>query len=118
MPFPVGTYAKGDCEEEMSVYQTIFDLGLPGSDEKPFVYHGSHIVPNRRNRERGGSIGLGGIRVFVTRNGDDSKLDSHDWLPYLRVSVGNQTVMLEKEQVAELRDRLNGWLENTQRSRP
>lgn len=102
----------------MSVYQTIFDLGpKPFSNSIPVLYQGSHVIP-KKNHRRGGCIDLGAIRVFVTRQGDDSKDDAQEWLPWLRVSVGMETVLLTEAQVQHLHGRLGDWLGNVHHPKP
>ena len=106
----------------MSIYGSfaIFDgeEDLPA----PLIYQRSHVLPHPGDA-RGGSLDLGLISGWVTRDGkclhgrdDMCPEDDHVW-PYLRVSLTHPndpegvTVVLDAAQVAKLHDELATWLD-------
>ena len=90
----------------------------------PWVYRGSHVIPDADD-ERRGLVELGEIPAFVedARRGVAEEDHREGDLPWLRLSVqtgtlrgeGDEaTVVLDRVQVAELRDAINGWLSRVQ----
>lgn len=86
----------------------------------PWVYRGSHVIPEAGDERRGG-VDLGAIPAVVedARRGVPEEDHREGDLPWLRLSVrtgtlrgeGDEaTVVLDKAQAAELRDAINGWL--------
>lgn len=102
----------------ISVYCTFSDFEAQGDYPAPYVYRESHVLPTRDD-PRGGSVDLGSIPAFLTRDGYDDGADDGACWPYLRVSVRaaerpdgavEDTVVLDRRQVVALRDELTGWL--------
>ena len=112
----------------MSIYGSfaIFDgeEDLPA----PLIYQRSHVLPHPGDA-RGGSLDLGLISGWVSRNGkclygrDDDDMcpeDHHRLWPYLRVSLAHPndpegvTVVLDADQVAKLHDELATWLDRAE----
>lgn len=130
----------------MSVYRTIWSLQHPdefnealadaggrvvvvqaeegASEERvlgsPWVYEGSHVIPDAGD-ERRGSVELGAVPAFVedARRGVPEEDHREGDLPWLRLSVrthprageGDEaTVVLDEAQAAALRDAIDGWL--------
>ena len=106
----------------MSIYAStlIYDheyTGEPGSS--PLAYRGSHLWPDAA--DRGGNFGLAEIPGYVTRGGrvlDDS---GHRVWPWLRVSLigvaddeNRDSVLLDADQVRQLRDMLTDWLDRVE----
>lgn len=109
----------------MSIYGSfaVYD-GEPYDHPAPMIYRGSHVLPNPDD-PRGGSLDLGYIPGFITRDGrhrlaePDPECDDEGVWPWLRVSLrptddawadGEDTVVLDRDQVAALRDDLTDWL--------
>lgn len=86
----------------------------------PFIYRRSHVIPNPDD-PRGGYFDLGYIPGFIRRHGRDDDVGGiEDIWPYLRVSLtggGDEpdTVVLDVDQVAQLRDDLTWWLDRVKR---
>lgn len=103
----------------MSVYASIPGIDADAPCGPPWIYLGSHVLPDDLNR-RGGTVGLAHIPSHITRNGrDDQPADGTPW-PWLRVSIdpsrassGDPTVLLNPAQVQYLRDQLTNWLDST-----
>ena len=92
------------------------------------MYEGSHHLPERNGR-RGGSLEVGAIPGFITRDGRDDQVDGRwDWL---RISVdsedsttqyegnpyipgGRAVVVLDRAQAEALRDTISHWLDRTE----
>ena len=86
----------------------------------PIVYQGSHILPSSTDR-RGGSLSLGEIAGWITRDGrDDGPEDEDTPWPWLRVTMRTvdaddcQDVVLDRVHVETLRDYLTDWLGRTE----
>lgn len=86
----------------------------------PIFYQGSHILPAATDL-RAGWFSLAEIPGFITRDGRDDNAPEDDdgaW-PWLRVSIREdgaedvQDVLLDREQVTELRDYLSDWIGRT-----
>ena len=88
---------------------------LDGDSKRPIIYQGSNILPHGRSK-RGGSVDLAFIPDHISR-GTRKRDDAMCW-PWLRVGVAKwdndagETVVLDYNQVIELRDSLTWWLEN------
>lgn len=101
----------------MSIYCTSlsFDDTWPDEEPAPLLYRRSHVLPSLDD-PRGGVFDLAYIPGFITRGGrDDGPKDDEDVWPFLRVSLRGaadepDTIVLDVNQVRELRDELNGWL--------
>lgn len=98
----------------MSVYCSFAVFDDNGGDHPgPLVYRESHVLPHHDDT-RGGSLDLGQIPAFITRDGRDGGDEDSDLMwPYLRVSLcaeDDDTVVLTARQVTELRDALTRWL--------
>jgi hypothetical protein len=92
----------------VSVWGTIFDL----EDDPPYRYEGSHILPSADDR-RDGVVQLAEIPSHITRDGrDDQPEDGAPW-PWLRLSVGREDTVLDREQVQKLWESMGAWLEQT-----
>jgi hypothetical protein len=78
----------------------------------PIEYRGSHILPSDDD-PRDGVFNLGHIPGFIDREGrppvndEDEDYPCHPWL---RMFVNAETVLLDRRQVAEVRDYLSYWL--------
>lgn len=96
----------------MSIWCTISDLeGNP-----PYVYQGSHILP-ADDDPRDGSVQLAEVPSHITRDGrDDQPEDGVPW-PWVRLSVDQADVVLNRGQVRELWESMGAWLEQTQGAR-
>lgn len=107
----------------MSIYCTfgVFD-DYPDDYPQPFVYRGSHLLPGPGD-ERGGSLDLAYIPGHITAAGrDDGPDDEEGVWPWLRLfmrpdqrraaEIGQpeDTIVLDRDQVAALRDELDDWL--------
>jgi len=106
------TQAQG---EEMSLYATWLSIDGDTDDEEtghlgaPYVYTASHVLPTTTG-QRGGWLQIAGIPAHC---GSDGGL-----VDFLRLSTsatddGDPAVdlLLDREQVETLRDRLTLWLE-------
>lgn len=99
----------------MSIYASIPGIGDPGDDEalgKPWIYQGSHILPDEDD-PRGGSISLAIIPSHITRDGRDNQPeDGRPW-PWLRLSVDTDTddpaVLLNPTQARHHGAQLTAW---------
>lgn len=91
-----------------------------GDGQAPLVYRRSHVIPNPDDA-RGGHFDLGYIPGFIRRDGYDDTMEGiEDIWPYLRVSLNGgedepDTVVLDVDQVAQLRDNLTWWLDRVKR---
>ena len=96
----------------MSIYGSWFDLDedLPGV-QAPIIYQASHIMPSDDD-PRGGSVDVAGIGGFITRDGR-ALCDDYGRLvwPWLRLSVNDETVILDRAQVAGMHEKLGEWLD-------
>ncbi|MGW3400161.1 hypothetical protein [Streptomyces zhihengii] len=101
----------------MSVYASLPGVGDEGDDTGlPWVYQGSHILP-AEDDPRGGVLGLAEIPSHITRDGrDDQPADGSPW-PWLRIHItptnDDPALVLDRAQVAHLRDQLTAWLDDT-----
>ncbi|MDX2986427.1 hypothetical protein [Streptomyces caniscabiei] len=96
----------------MSVWGTIFDL----EDTPPYVYQGSHVLPSETDR-RDGVVQLAEVPSHITRDGrDDQPEDGAPW-PWLRLSVNQADVVLDREQVRRMWESAGAWLEQTEGER-
>ncbi|MBW0088274.1 hypothetical protein I4I73_03465 [Pseudonocardia sp. KRD-184] len=113
----------------MSIYCSFGLFGDDGDDyPAPLIYRQSHVLPTVDD-PRGGTLDLAYIPGFITRDGRDvdGELDpdcENDGVwPFLRVSLRAEqglamveagepedTVVLDRDQVATLRDELTDWL--------
>lgn len=100
----------------MSIYCTTLDFSdeFPDDDDyigPPYVYQGSHIEP-ATDHPRDGRLDIGAIPDHI----------GPCWDQFLRLGVaetadamdnepGAATVLLDRQQVTELRDYLTAWLE-------
>lgn len=90
----------------MSIYATIFecadDLEPDGSTEfpPPVVYKTSAAMPDANVRQ--GYFEVGCIPDYVS--------DPASKHPFLRISLGDQAVLLDMEQVVGLVDVLDSWI--------
>lgn len=101
----------------MSIYATI-----PGIDDDapcgpPWIYIGSHILPDDGD-PRGGEISLAHIPSHITRNGrDDAPEDGKPW-PWLRVCVdvptGSRALILNPTQARHLARLLTDWADDAE----
>jgi hypothetical protein len=76
----------------------------------PFVYGGSHLVPDPE--ARGGWVEVGGIPSHIAH---ESNLATLEQIDYLRIGIGvldgaDFTVLLNRKQVEELTETLQQWL--------
>ena len=96
----------------MSIYQSYLTFDGDEDTKRPIRYEGSHVLPHSKSK-RAGELGIAAIPSHITRNGKDDAPEGR-WHPWLRVhiqAVGDNTVVLTKDQVEELRDALTKWLE-------
>lgn len=113
----------------MSIYCSfgVFDEDDRLDDDSrrgPIVYQGSHVLPSP-DSPRGGSLDLGYIPGWITRNGSNEGRDpgeegNIDWWPYLRVGlIGGEydpnAVVLDVDQVGQLIDDLTSWRDRVRR---
>lgn len=100
----------------MSIYATTLALGGPLDDhDAPIAYAGSHVLPTDDD-ERGGALDLAAIPGHVQLRGRPALSDGEDWPyhPWLRVSVNEQTVVLDRDQAVALAAELHRWLGHTE----
>ncbi|MCT9092894.1 hypothetical protein N4G70_29075 [Streptomyces sp. ASQP_92] len=98
----------------MSIYATIEGIGGDGDPEDlgmPWIYQGSHILPDEDD-PRGGDVGLALIPSHITRDGrDDQPEDGIPW-PWLRLSIdaeSDRAVLLSPAQARRLGQQLANW---------
>lgn len=94
----------------MSVWATFWgadDLGEPCPP--PIAYQGSHVLPSEED-ERGGEVGLALVPSHITRDGRDDAPDGGRPWPYVRLSVGQEDVVLDELLARSLYEALGGWL--------
>jgi hypothetical protein len=103
----------------MSIYATwlSFDDDSPfAGDRPPLKYQGSHVMPTEDDH-RDGSVFLCAIPAFVPYNraGVEDYPDGVEdqVLPWLRLSVNAETVLLDASQVREVHETLGQWLERS-----
>lgn len=95
----------------MSIYATI--PGIDGDEPcgPPWIYQGSHILPDEDD-PRGGNVGLALIPSHITRDGrDDAPEEGQPW-PWLRLSVDrgdDPAVILSPAQARHLAGQLIAW---------
>lgn len=102
----------------MSIYGSIPGLGDADDDESlgaPWVYQGSHILPDEDD-PRGGAIHLADIPSHITRDGrDDQPEDGRPW-PWLRLSLdtvtADPTVLLNPAQARHHAAQLTAWADD------
>ncbi len=94
----------------MSIYGTIFDL----EDNPPYAYLGSHVLPHETDgRDSTCTVQLAEIPSHITRDGrDDQPEDGVPW-PWLRLSLGQEDTVLDRDQVAAMHEAMGVWLEQT-----
>ena len=97
----------------MSIWATIFDL----EENPPYRYEGSHVLPHEGDaRDPGCPVQLAEVPSHITRDGrDDQPEDGAPW-PWMRLSVGREDAVLDREQVHGLYEAMGAWLEQTQPS--
>ncbi|MFD9564395.1 hypothetical protein [Streptomyces sp. NPDC059994] len=103
----------------MSIYATIEGLGGDGDPEDlgaPWIYQGSHILPDEDDR-RGGVIGLALIPSHITRDGrDDQPNDDTPW-PWLRLHIDSRSddpaVVINPAQARRIGQQLVAWADET-----
>jgi len=99
----------------VSIYGTIFDL----EDNPPYAYTGSHVLPQETDgRDASCTVQLAEIPSHITRDGrDDQPEDGAPW-PWLRYSLGQEDVVLDRAQVQGMWEVMGAWLEQTKPSVP
>lgn len=94
----------------MSVWGTIFDL----EDDPPYAYQGSHVLPHEDDRrDPAAVVQLAEAPSHITRDGRDGQPEDGAPWPWLRVSVGQEDVVLDRGQVAGMHASMGAWLEQT-----
>lgn len=85
--------------------------GACGGLGAPFIYHGSHVMPEA-NGARSGQVDCGWLSKFVRHHRDNpTATDDPDGVdPWMRFSVNEADVILDRAQVTALRDGLDEWL--------
>lgn len=95
----------------MSIWATIFDLeGNP-----PYTYQRSHVLPSQDGPrvDSDMAVSLAQVPSHITRDGrDDQPEDGAPW-PWLRLSVGVEDQVLDRDQAADLHVALGAWLRQT-----
>lgn len=99
----------------MSIYGSIEGIGDHGDPKHlgaPWLYQGSHILPNEGD-PRAGSIGLALIPGHITRDGRDNQPDDRQPWPWLRLHLtvpgDDPAVLLDPPQARHLAEQLNTW---------
>jgi hypothetical protein len=94
----------------MSIYATWLDFSDDSEDGAPIRYQQSHILPSDDD-PRGGNVDVAFIPGFIERT-DRPPLSEDDapMHPWLRLSVDDATVVLDRKQVARLHETLGRWL--------
>lgn len=107
----------------MSIYGSLEGIGADGDPEHlgaPWLYQGSHILPNEDDT-RAGSIGLALIPGHITRDGRDDQPDDRQPWPWLRLSVDTQpddpAVILNPAQARHLAEQLSTWADQAEAQR-
>lgn len=111
----------------MSIWCSFSLFGDEGDDyPPPYVYRQSHVLP-APDDPRGGMLDLAYVPGFITRDGRDvdgeldPQCENEGVWPWLRVALRadqrhahpdqfEDTVVLDRDQVAALRDELTDWL--------
>lgn len=75
---------------------------------RPLWYRGSHILP-RHDHQRAGVVELAHIPGDTVHAIDDT-WDAEKVAPYLRLSVNDADVLLDRRQAQQVRDYLDRWL--------
>jgi hypothetical protein len=80
----------------------------------PIQFQHSGVLPSD-NDKRGGIFGIAAIPDHITRDGRDDRPEKGKWHPWLRVSMFEveDSIILTRKQVEELRDALSDWLNRT-----
>jgi hypothetical protein len=107
----------------MSIYATAWMLANEpaGARPAPIEYRGSHVLPEDDSPRRGRLL-LCEIPGFIERDGRPARCsdDGTQVWPWLRLSVQSDeqepdiVVVLDRNQVEEIRDYLTGWLERAE----
>lgn len=95
----------------MSIWGTIFDL----EDNPPYAYQRSHVLPSEDDPrvEADMAVSLAQVPSHITRDGrDDQPEDGAPW-PWLRLSLGMEDQVLDREQVRGVWESMGAWLEQT-----
>ena len=106
----------------MSIYASIEGIGDHGDPEhlvQPWVYQGSHILPDD-DHPRAGTIGLAVIPSHITRGRGDNGPDDGPPHPWLRLSLDIQTwredpaFILNPAQARHLAEQLVTWADRAE----
>lgn len=92
----------------MSIWGTICDL----EDDPPYAYQGSHVLPSEDDL-RDGDVQLAEVPSHITRDGRDDQPEDGTPYPWLRLSVNQADVVLDRDQVREVWESMGAWLEQT-----
>lgn len=96
----------------MSIWGTIFEMYGEEACGPPYAYQRSHVLPHETD-QRGGTVQLAGIPSHITRAGrDDQPEDDAPW-PWLRLSVNQADVVLDRGQVQGMYASMGAWLDQT-----
>lgn len=97
----------------MSIYSSNFVLAADDGDgPAPIIYQGSHVLPDDSD-QRGGTLDLGVIPGWIERpgrpatNNQGRAVPLHPWL---RITINDESVVLDRAQVAALTGHLREWL--------
>jgi len=105
----------------VSIYATWLCIDDDDEHGEPWVYEGSHILPQETDL-RGGWLEFGAIPDHIEREGvpGGKEGERKDWcrigigeyvtMQQRQAVPGEATVILHREQVRELRDTLSQWL--------
>ena len=101
----------------MSIWASFGGIDKDYRSGEPIVYRGSHLFPDEK--DRGGSVDIalipGHVR-FYRENPNSESSEPTGVEPWLRLSVNDGTVILDREQVKALVFDLNWWLKETGKS--
>jgi hypothetical protein len=110
----------------VSIYASIEGIGDHGDPEhlgQPWVYQGSHILPDE-DHPRAGAIGLALIPSQITRGRSDTDPDDGPPHPWLRLSIDITTwtedpaLILNPTQARHLAAQLNAWADQAEGRTP
>jgi len=116
---------SSDQETKTRLEEQGIVFGVIGGETEnpPYVYEASHIIPDK-NTERGGDFQVASVPNHVKTGRLDldetnENLEKHR-VDFLRIDTGEKlpdgsinwaTIMLDYDQVKELRDTLTTWLD-------
>jgi hypothetical protein len=95
----------------MSIYATWLAIDADDDNMAPIRYQGSHVLPTDDD-DREGMVLLCAIPAFIPHNlaGEDYPDELDEVLPWLRLTVNQEAVVLDRDQVRQMHAMLADWL--------